>query len=483
MDLAALDTTWLIAGLLALAVLAFGLALMGWRRSRRRRQQKALAGAPSRDPDLEALGLSEVRPRPVASPLPKRERDDEFRPRTMTPRAVEPADVQVEAADAAPEAAPPLPPDDEPDEALLEATHDPEDDDSEGPDSEGPDSEGPDSEGPDLELDPALEFDDAGVSAPRPVMRPASRPGRMSPHLAEASPLWRHAEPDAVGYLLESLWAALNAQSVALLRHDPASDTFAVEALVSRDPALQPEPFPARGNALRQVDGDGAITILEGDALGALRYHDHPRARVGYAAALALPEAPGVLLIADGGPDDASFSEAQLHRLGDYADLFGRLFRGFDAEDDEPDATAAPAPKAPAVRPRADIIAEEMAAARAHERPLALALVVPRDFDAIAAAGAEAVAEAEAQLFERLRAVEGSARVERFGEGMAGVFCHAGPAFVEAWAERVGAAGPPVSIGVALLRARHADPEALRTEAAAALHEAYQRGETCVILE
>jgi triphosphoribosyl-dephospho-CoA synthetase len=124
-----------------------------------------------------------------------------------------------------------------------------------------------------------------------------------------------------------------------------------------------------------------------------------------------------------------------------------------------------------------------MAAARASDRPLALALVVLRDTEAIEARGRKAVAAAERALFERLRRAEGSARVERFGELMAGVFCHAGPAFVEGWVERVAAAGPPVHVGVALLRARHLDAESLRADAAAALRAAYERGEDCVILE
>ena len=74
-------------------------------------------------------------------------------------------------------------------------------------------------------------------------------------------------------------------------------------------------------------------------------------------------------------------------------------------------------------------------------------------------------------------------RVEPFGELVVGVFSKAGPAFVEAWVERVEHSGPGVQIGVALLRARHRTPEAFRADAETALREAYERKEDCVIVE
>ncbi|MCH7640153.1 MAG: hypothetical protein IH855_11945, partial [Bacteroidetes bacterium] len=134
-------------------------------------------------------------------------------------------------------------------------------------------------------------------------------------------------------------------------------------------------------------------------------------------------------------------------------------------------------------RPRNEIIAEEMAAARQVQEPLALALVVPRDAVEVAARGSRAIAEAEEKLLARLRGVAGSSRVEPFGELVVGVFSKAGPAFVEAWVERVEHSGPAVQIGVALLRARHRTPEAFRADAETALREAYERKEDCVIVE
>ena len=480
--LADLDTTWLIVGLLVLALVAFALAFAGWQRSRRR-QRDAIPPAFDPKPDLDALGLSTARP--MSAPLPTPRSEVDLEPARLDEERDDPADWDDEEdADldddldddgisaVRPSAVHPVevsaPHDDDPDELTPEL--DEEDDNV--------------MDGPEMETDEPVMFDEVGVSAARPVMKAASpsRP-RPHPHLAEASPLWAASDPDAVGYLLESLWASIGAQSIALLRHDAEDDVFAVEALVSRDGALHTDPFPARQSALRTLlDDESALAVLEGEALASLRYHTSPRTSTGHAVALPLPGTPGLLLVADGAPGSTLFDDRQIDLVENYADLFGRLFQEVTLDAEAP--VAAPTVlDEPPVRTRADIITEEMASARAHERPLALALVVPQNSEDIAAEGPEAVAEAEAQLAARLRAVEGSARVERFGENMMGVFCHAGPAFVEAWAERVGVTGPPVFIGVALLRARHADADALRDAAAAALYEAYESGKTCVILE
>jgi hypothetical protein len=474
------DTPWLVVGLLVLALVAFGLAAYGWRQGLRApRRPEAAPYKP--EEELDRLGISEVRAR-------------------VAPRAAHaPAAMAVAGdGDGAWE-------EDEGGDAPTANTN-----------AWGGHDAMDDFDTEDFEMD---DFDETGVSAPRPVASPPPGPAvaprkSADPYVAD-SPLWGTADPDAVGALLRSLAAALGAQSVALLRYDARADAYAVDALAG--PAADPRtgPIPAENNALHYVPNDRSISLLEADALDALRYHARPRAAVGHAAALAV-EGPAdrVLLVVDGPPATTPFAARQLTLLGEYADLLGRLLGGAgstapgaatpgetpgevedaggpEAVEPEPEMPELETPELEAeapeetwpVRPRADIIAEEMAAARATERPLALALVVLRDTEGLENRGRAAVAAAERALFERLRRVEGSKRVERFGELLAGVFCHAGPTFAESWAERVAAAGPPVHIGVALLRARHLDAEALRGDAAAALRAAYEQGRDCVIME
>lgn len=445
--LVAISSAWLIVGLLLLALVALALAAYGWWQSQRRarRLPPSLAGSD----DLDRLGLSEVR---AASPSPRAE---------PLPEEPEPA--------ADPTSAPTPPPEARPD--SMDHFDD-------------------------------APLDETGVSPARPARpahppAPAGPPPPPDPYVAPRSPLWKGRETKAVTLLLASLQAALRAQCIALLRHDEGGGTYAVEALVGMEADVRTDPISAADSALHQVPGDRSISLLEDDALDALRYHVDPSGGVGHAAALALDGLTArVLLVADGAPGTPSFAARHLTLLGEYADLLSHLLgAGSDAQADAlPSDSDADVPEADVrddeaqedskpIRPRADIIAEEMAAARAAERPLALALVVPRNAETVAKQGRKAVRDAEHALFERLREVDGSARVEHFGELMAGVFCHTGPTFVEAWAERVAADGMPVHIGVALLRARHLDAEALRTDAANALRAAYDRGEDCVILE
>lgn len=388
-------------------------------------------------------------------------------------------------------------------------------------------------------------------------------------YLDQGSPLWQpsdlEANPDAVAFLLESLWAAMHAQSVALLRLESQSSSYAVDALVSERVTRQIDLFPAGGNMLNLVADDTSISILEPDAFAALRYHANPVISVGHAVAIAVRGPKDrVLLVADVEPGGLPFDKQGLERFGDYADFLARLLPKsreagtprnsielpattlraapvtrerisledaivgtipdpqmddinvqpaleepmtalqtghsgptkerefvFDveaaAQDDLPTFKVPTFHQAPkrngSHQSRSEIIAEEMAAARATEEPLALALVVPYDAVELGAREGHVVANAEEQLLERLRGVAGSSRVELFGELVVGVFCNAGPAFVEAWVERVEESGPAVQIGIALLRARHRTPEAFRADAETALREAYERKEDCVIVQ
>lgn len=533
-DLPIFDIPWLIAGLLALAVLLLGLALYGWRRRRKISSEAKRTESYQMTPEeeMKTLGIVAVRQieeQPV-SPVPRR--DDPEDDLVHLPFRSEPPKLDQHAA------------------GIVDDL---------------------------VEEDRRVE---GAGGVPRFSLKRAVAPvgnaervavGRHpGTYLDHGSPLWPpsdpEASPDAVAFLLESLWAAMHAQSVALLRFDEQTSSYSVDALVSERVTRQISLFPAGGNVLNLVPDDTSISILEPGAFSALRYHANPMISVGHAAAIAVHGLrERVLLVADVEPGAEKFSRQSLDRFGGYADMLAKLLPKAALEKhiedvqakadpehtpstleepivgtlaDHPEdvsdviptpveaessakstlesavgsvtegvgqahnfvfdveaAAEEPAPdiKMPTfdppdgrngtLRPRNEIIAEEMAAARQVQEPLALALVVPRDAVEVAAKGSRAIAEAEQRLLKRLQGVAGSSRVEPFGELVVGVFCKAGPAFVEAWVERVEHSGPDVQIGVALLRARHRTPEAFRADAETALREAYERKEDCVIVE
>ena len=143
------------------------------------------------------------------------------------------------------------------------------------------------------------------------------------------------------------------------------------------------------------------------------------------------------------------------------------------------------------VRPRSEIIDEEIFKARDEDTPLALALVYLNRAEEVADEGGKRVVmQAESLLVQRLRETVQGARVERFGELMFGVFFKDEGVAVEQWAIRFqqdmlsysGLLEDGVSIGIALLHEGNASAEALRREATEALREAFDTG-MCTIVE
>ena len=143
------------------------------------------------------------------------------------------------------------------------------------------------------------------------------------------------------------------------------------------------------------------------------------------------------------------------------------------------------------VRPRSEIIEEEIWQARDQGTPLALALVYLNRAEEVADEGGKRVVmQAESLLVQRLRETVQGARVERFGELMFGVFFKEEGVAVEQWAIRLqqdmlsysGLLEDGVSIGIALLHEGNASAEALRREATEALREAFDTG-MCTIVE
>ncbi|MDX1438747.1 MAG: hypothetical protein R3284_02485 [Rubricoccaceae bacterium] len=451
-----LSISLLVVTLLVLAILSLGMAVYGWTRKKQIAREKArLEAMREMDPDdeLKSLGISAVRPA-----------SDEPEKRMRTPGHSESGAVRSEEADGTGD--------------LFSSRPSPQT-------GDGMSTPIEEQDGVYLEI---------GGSATAPY--------DPSTFLTRGSPLWGKGKADAraVAFLLESAWASLAAQSVALLRFDTETAEYVVDALVGNGTSRNADLFTFKSNVLDEVADDGAISLLNEASFSVLVYYEKPEEVVGCAAVVAVhgPDAR-VVMVADRPKNAPEFAQSKCDLLGDYADMLGRILldeegyttplrQRFDVLQEEPPEDAEDVQdlkfdEGEKPRRRADIIKEEMELARRHERPMALALVVPRDADQLLKQGGAIVARRRKEMMDLLSTVEGSSRVEQFGDLMAGVFCRVGPAFVESWAERVEESDPNLIMGVALLRARHDDPESLRADASTALREAYEREEDCVIID
>lgn len=143
------------------------------------------------------------------------------------------------------------------------------------------------------------------------------------------------------------------------------------------------------------------------------------------------------------------------------------------------------------LRPRREIIEEEIAKARETNQPLALALVYLNQAEEVAEEGPKAVRDAEKEFEQLLTEILDEVRIERFGELTYGVFHEDNVSEVEAWAlllqEEIESEGgfyfeKGVSIGIALLQERHKNADDLRADATDALRESFETG-ACTIIE
>lgn len=170
--------------------------------------------------------------------------------------------------------------------------------------------------------------------------------------------------------------------------------------------------------------------------------------------------------------------------IGQYATLLGTLMTAPISEEGEN------AYMKPRIRPRREIIAEEMERARAGSYPLALALIYLNGAEEIAMKGEQAIGAAERAMADRLEASVLEGRLERFGELTYGIFREEQVSEVEAWALQLqeelvndgGCFEGGVSIGIAILQDRHDSPDSFRADATEALREAFETG-ACTIIE
>lgn len=141
------------------------------------------------------------------------------------------------------------------------------------------------------------------------------------------------------------------------------------------------------------------------------------------------------------------------------------------------------------MRPRHEIISEEIARARARGQELALALVLLNNAESVSKLGQGLIQQVEDSMLTSLQRSSLSHRVEKFGELMFGVFTDGRRPSLEVWHKQVRAAFEEddvnldggITIGIAVLSERHTDAIALREDARNALVEAFNRGGRTVI--
>lgn len=328
-------------------------------------------------------------------------------------------------------------------------------------------------------------------------------------------PVHSHERP-VLGPYLESLRAALGAQSVGLLVQEEVVLEYRIEALASVQPDVQHTgTFETQEPLLTATMSHQPVTVRSLDEMGRedLQYYGTVPAIAQVALApVSRPNSSNtVFLLADATAEvDLGASQAR-SLLEHFADTIGLLLDADDPRGERKEAlgddgvpeenraadagtdasttdTDEPDTDEDAPRPRREIIAEEMDAADAADGDLALVLVHLNRAESIARKGPEAVASAERHLRSRLEDIAPGRRVERFGELTYGIFVRSGVDEVEGWAanlqdtmaQEAGELEGGVSVGVAVRDARH-DPEALRADATDALLEAYETG-TCTII-
>lgn len=291
--------------------------------------------------------------------------------------------------------------------------------------------------------------------------------------------------------VLRGLRAALDATTVCLLRQEDGPLAYVVEAIVSRNAFARNggrfqavEPMIAGHRAMEAVIHP--CNMPGGYEARRLGYY-HETIAVHQVAFVPMTGRNGrgaYLLVADS-MNDSGLEQAESVRV---LEEFARLIHSFVAE-----GTPGPSRSMPTgvpLRPRREIIADEMEEARTERKPLALALVYLNRAESIGKGGEESIREAENVFQNRLRSVTRDGRVERFGELTYGVFRKAGVEDAAHWASelqaRMAEEGGPlaggVSVGIAMLGDRHDGPDQLRSDATDALRESYETGE-CIILE
>ncbi len=322
-------------------------------------------------------------------------------------------------------------------------------------------------------------------SAESPVI---GKPRTMAPRsrimVSEAS---SQSFADVLIPALHSLRASIDANTVCLLRQEDIPLRYHIEVMISQNSyARNGGSYAAKEPMLA---GHRALVPVVYPRVGP---NGFPKTKLGYyhekinvrqvAMVPVVPKKFGDLfiLLVDTMNDVGLEAASVRVLLEQYARLVSTIL------DTEAEGGLADLDATLPLKPRREIITEEMERARSEHHPLSLALVHFNSGED----GSEDVSELESAFYTRLKNVAVDARVERFGELIYGVFYHGANPGIAAWASRIQEGFPKdhesfpggVSVGVAVMNDRHQNADELRSDVTAALQEAFQSGE-CIIVE
>ena len=288
--------------------------------------------------------------------------------------------------------------------------------------------------------EPAEATPTPAVETPSQIKEFVSQPAEPVPHTDVQTNGHKPASPDphdeaVLGPYLQALRAALKAHTVCVLKQEDLVLDYHVVALVGEEgPASPGDTFSAVTPLLTARMAEHAVTVrpVNTDDLlqSSLGYSDAPeRIRQVALAPVPLPTNPDTYFILADTPQTDLLNRPRARvLLTQFARLLGTLLDS---------ATPEPASTESSLRPRREIIAEEMEQARARNQVLALALVYLNQAEDIAATSEAAVAEAEGLLRLRLGQAAYNGRVVRFGELTYGVFYDGNLLEVEAWGTQI----------------------------------------------
>ncbi len=438
----------IIAGILiALGVLVF----LNNRRGAGATSQSYQTASLNRTPEeeLSALGILEIKPRAVGA------RGDDGE--------VEIIDVEDEGEAAYEEA--------EVEEEIAETV-----DDVEVTDSDDEQVLDDPSERDDVTEDEAAVAEDDVFGVPDDVIADETRKSGVS-------------RREALFRMLNAVQASVDGYTACLINRDNAGRCH-VEAIVSQNPQALGSKSLQLDHLLDDLAPAGTAVVVKDmdpnkSAMDELGYYNTPVAI--RQVAIAPIKAPGdeasyYLLVDALGWQDLDDPWQRL-MIGQFATLLGTFMSTPVLEGDSGEFIK------PRVRPRREIIAEEIDRARNQNHPLALALIYLNRAEQVADEGGKAISDAEHAMATRLELAVNGGRLERFGELTYGIFQDESVSEVEAWAlqlqDELVREGEHfeggVSIGIALLQDRHKDADDFRADATEALREAFETGATTII--